>query len=60
MPIMIIAIRTQPLQCQSHYKRFNPYIAEIFLYKSWRPKGVLRFEVNVFVNFFRFIWIPVL
>ena len=52
---MIIAIRTQPLQCQSYYKRVNPYIAEIFLYKSWRQKGVLRFEVNVFVSFFRFI-----
>ena len=40
----------------------NSYNAEIFLYKSWRPKGFSRFEIirNVSVSSFCFIWIPML
>ena len=26
---------------------FNPYNAEIFVYKPWRPKGFLQLEVNI-------------
>ena len=35
----------------------NPYNAEIFLYKPWRPKGFFQFEIiiNVLVSFFPFI-----
>ena len=41
---------------------FNPYNAEIFLYKLWRPKDFFQFEIiiNVLVSSFRFIWIPML
>ena len=36
---------------------FNIYNAKIFLYKPWRPKGFLQFEIiiNVLVSSFRFI-----
>ena len=41
---------------------FNSYSADIFLFKSWRPKGVFQFEIiiNVLVSSFCFIWIYML
>ena len=44
------------------YPLFNHYSAEIILYKSWRPKGLFKFEIiiNVLVSSFCFIWIPML
>ena len=35
---------------------------QILLYKLWRPKGSIQFEIiiNVSVSSFRFIWIPML
>ena len=40
----------------------NPYNADLVLYKPWRPKGFYQFEIvkNALVNYFRFIWIPML
>ena len=40
----------------------NPYSAEIFLCKPWRPKGFFQFEIiiNVLVSSFCFIYIPML
>ena len=37
----------------------NPYKAEIFLYKPWRPKGFSIWNHHK-VNSFRFSWIPML
>ena len=39
-----------------------PPISSYIHYKSWRPKGLFQFEIiiNVLVNSFRFIWIPML
>ena len=44
------------------YTYFNTYSSEIFLYKPWRPKDFIQFEIviNVLVSSFRFIWIPML
>ena len=41
---------------------FNPWSAELFLCKPWRPKGFLQFEtiINVLFSSFRFIWILML
>ena len=41
---------------------FNPYNAEIPLYKPWRSKGFAQFEIliNVSVSSLRFISIPML
>ena len=35
----------------------NPYSTELFLYKSWLPRGYFQFEIIiiVLVGFFRFI-----
>ena len=40
----------------------NPWSAEMFLYKPWRPKGFSQFKViiKVLVSSFWFIWIPML
>ena len=40
-----------------HHHIFNPYNAEIFLYKQWRPKGFFQFEfiISVLVSSFRFL-----
>ena len=36
------------------FQRFDPYNAELILYKSWRPKGLFQFEIiiNVLVSSF--------
>ena len=36
------------------YQPFNPYIAELFLYKPWIPNGYYQFEIiiNVLVSSF--------
>ena len=41
---------------------FNPYNAELILFKALKPKGFSQFEsiINVLVSSFWFIWIPVL
>ena len=41
---------------------FNPYNADIFLYKPWRPKGFVQFQIiiNVLVSSFWRILIPML
>ena len=38
-------------------ERFNPYNAELFLFKPWRLKGFFQFEIitNALVSSFRFI-----
>ena len=35
-----------------HVNPFNPYSAELFVYKPWRPKGFFQFEniINVLVS----------
>ena len=40
----------------------NSYNLEIFVYKTWRPKFFIQFEiiVNVLDSSFGFIWIPML
>ena len=46
---------------KSKYYIFNPYNAQIILYRSWRPKGLFQFEIiKNFLIFFCFIWIPML
>ena len=41
---------------------FNPYNAELFVFKPSKSKGLFQFEllVNVFVSSFRLIRIPIL
>ena len=36
---------------------FNPYNADLIVFKPWIPKGFFQFEIiiNVFVSSFRFI-----
>ena len=43
-------------------KKVSPYNAGIFLYKPWRLKGFIQFEIilNVLVSYIRSIWIPML
>ena len=52
-------MREQPstLIVQEQAFVLNPQSAEILLYKPWRPKGSLQFEIitNVLVRSFRFI-----
>ena len=40
----------------------SPYNAEICLYKPWRPKDFVQFEIiiHILVSYFRIIWIPML
>ena len=40
-------------------RAYHPYNAKIYLYKPWRPKGFFSIW-NVLVNYFGFIWIPML